>query len=171
MHPQQTPRSRLSVALFIESKHKFETLSERLRCPFRARRQMVSALLLGQNAGSRPLRCKSMLDFLFRFRFRSPQRDRQNDQGRLTRVHEAARSSIANAESELSGLRARVEKARQSAGFLLENMDNRDGRGHQSELKSLEDRLLVGERRIKELKDHIAALQRIESAVEIELKS
>jgi chromosome segregation ATPase len=109
----------------------------------------------------------------FRFRSRSSQRDQETDQARLAGVVQAVRSAVANAESELNGLRARLEKARQSAGMLLGNdMDNGDGGGaHESELRRVEEQLLGAERRIAELKDHLAALQRIESAVNVELSS
>jgi hypothetical protein len=108
----------------------------------------------------------------FQFRFRSPQRDRESDRARLTRIQQNVRSAVTDAESEFNGLRARLEKARQSAAMLLENTDNGDREGaHKSELKTVEERLLVGEKRIGQLKDHLAALQRIESAVALELNS
>ena len=108
----------------------------------------------------------------FQFRFRASQRDKESDRGRLTRIHQTIRSAVADAERELNGLRTRLDKARQSAAMLLENADNGDrGAAHKSELKSIEERLLVGEKRIVQLKDHLAALQRIESAVTIELNA
>ena len=111
-----------------------------------------------------------MLKFLFHFR--SPQRDRETDQARLARIHQTARSAVTNAESELNGLRARLERARQSASLLLGNIDNGDREeASNSELRSVEERMLVAERRIMQLNDHLAALQRIETAVNIELNS
>jgi hypothetical protein len=108
----------------------------------------------------------------FQFGFRSPQRDRESDQTRLARVHQVVCSAVTDAESELNGLRGRLEKVRQSAIALVGTMENGDGEeGHKSKLKTIEERLLVAERRIVRLKDHIAALQRIESAVNLELKS
>jgi hypothetical protein len=105
----------------------------------------------------------------FRFRFRSSQRDKETDEGRLEGILQAVRSAVTNAESEFNGLRARLEKARQSASMLLESMDD-GGRGgaQDSELKSVEERLLGGERRMIELRAHLEALRRIESAVSVE---
>jgi predicted nucleic acid-binding Zn-ribbon protein len=111
-----------------------------------------------------------MLNFLFRSR--SPQRDRETDQARLARIHQTVRTCVTNAESELNGLRARLEKARQSASMLVGNVDNSEReQASRSELRSAEERLLAAERRIVQLKDHLAALQRIASAVNMELNS
>jgi hypothetical protein len=106
----------------------------------------------------------------FRFHFRSSQRDKETDQGRLAGILQTVRSAVTNAECELSGLRTRLEKARQSAAMLLGNDLDDGGRGEaqDSELKSVEDRLLGGERRMTELKAHLEALRRIESAVSVE---
>jgi len=113
-----------------------------------------------------------MLFRLPEFRFRSPQRDKETDQARLAGIHHAARSAVTNAEHELSGIRARLEKARQTAAMLLGSLDSggRDD-AHGSELRGAEERLLVAERRMVQLKAHLAALQRIESALNIELNS
>jgi len=121
---------------------------------------------LAEKEGAAPL-------FLFpEFRFRSPQRDTETDHARLARIHQAVRFAVTNAESERNGLRARLEKARQSAGLLVGNMDNGDRAGAApSELINIKERLRVGERRISQLKDHLAALRRIESAVAGELNS
>ena len=111
-----------------------------------------------------------MLNFLFRSR--SPQRDRENDQARLARIHQTVRTCVKNAESELNGLRARLEKARQSASMVVGNVDNGErDEARRSELRRVEERLLTAERRIVQLKDHLAALQRIASAVNMELNS
>jgi hypothetical protein len=75
----------------------------------------------------------------FRFRFGLPQRDRENDQARLAGILRAVRSTTADAQSELSGLQGRVEKARQSAAMLLEN-DMDDGPARESKLKKVEAR-------------------------------
>jgi hypothetical protein len=106
----------------------------------------------------------------FQFRFRSAQRDRECDRARLTRFHQTVRSAITDADRELNGLRARLEKARQSAAMLLGNMESGDhNEGHDSKMRSVEERLLVAENRIVQLKEHLAALQRIASAVDLEL--
>jgi predicted nucleic acid-binding Zn-ribbon protein len=111
-----------------------------------------------------------MLNFLFRSR--SPQRDRETDQARLARIHQTVRTCVTNAESELNGLRARLEKAQHSASMLVGNIDNNEhDEASRSELRSAEERLLATERRIVQLKDHIAALQRIANAVNLELNS
>ena len=111
-----------------------------------------------------------MLNFLFRSR--SPERDRETDQARLAHIHQTVRTCVTNAESELTGLGARLEKARHSASMLVGNIDNSEhDEASRSELRSAEERLLAAERRIVQLKDHIAALQRIANAVNLELNS
>ena len=108
----------------------------------------------------------------FQFRFRSTQHDAGFDRARLTRIHQTVRSAVKDAERELNGLRARLEEARQSAALLLANMESGDrDQSHDFKLKSVEERLLAAEKRIRELKDHLVALQRIESAIDLELNS
>jgi chromosome segregation ATPase len=102
----------------------------------------------------------------FHFRSRSPDRDRENDRARLIRIQEAVCSSIASAESELNGLSARLESARQSAAFLLSNLDY-GGREEtvKSQLKDVEGRLLVAEKRVQQLDNRIETLEAIENMV------
>lgn len=102
----------------------------------------------------------------FHFRSRSPERDRKNDRARFIRVQEAVRSSIASAESELNGLSARLENARQSAAFLLSNLEYGDPKEtHNSQLKSVEGRLLAAEKRVLHLENQIETLEAIENMV------
>jgi hypothetical protein len=99
------------------------------------------------------------------FRFRSPERNRENDTRRLALVQKAVRSALADAEAEAIGLRARILKARRSSIFLLEQIDGREPRpARDVELRSLEASLLTAESRLGELKDHIAVLRKIEDA-------
>jgi chromosome segregation ATPase len=106
----------------------------------------------------------------FRFRFRSPQRDKGTDQARLLSIRHAVRSAISSADSELRGLQARLENARQAAASLLGNdVDGSDREpDHEAELRTAEERLLGAERRIGELKGHLGALRRIEDSVNVE---
>jgi hypothetical protein len=106
----------------------------------------------------------------FQFRSRSEGRDRESDRERLMRIHQTVRSAVTDAERELDEFRGRLEKARQSAAMLLGNTETPDhDQAYESKLTLLEGRLLVAEKRIVQLKDHLAALQRIESAVNREL--
>jgi hypothetical protein len=100
-------------------------------------------------------------------RFRSRERDQETDRGRLASIRESVLSTISSAQNELGGLQARAERARQSAATLTTaGKDEEFGR---NERASSEIRVLAPERRIEELKDHLAALRRIESAVNKEL--
>ena len=101
------------------------------------------------------------------FSFRAPQRDRESDQARLAAIRKTVRAAVTNAETELKVLRTRLESARQSAALYLTNLCNGNlEEFDRSELKSVESRLLVAEKRVKQLTDHLAALQKIESAVD-----
>jgi hypothetical protein len=62
---------------------------------------------------------------LGRFRFRSPERDRESDERRLGLIRMVARSAIADAEAEATGLRARIAEARRSGIFLVQG--DKDG--------------------------------------------
>jgi arylsulfatase A-like enzyme len=105
------------------------------------------------------------------FRFRSRDRDKDTDKARLARIHDGVRSAISNAEQELGGLQARLERSRQSAETLV-TTDNRDHADPEANgPASVQFRLLAPERRVEELKNHLAALRRIESAVNKELYS
>jgi hypothetical protein len=106
------------------------------------------------------------------FRFRSQDRDRETDGTRLASIYESVRSAISNAENELGGLTARLENAGQSASRLLTTTGNRSDKGpKKNERANIEVRLFVPERRIEELRGHLTALRRIESAVNKELNS
>jgi hypothetical protein len=102
-------------------------------------------------------------------RFRSRERDQETDRGRLASIRESVLSTISSAQNELRGLQARVERARQSAATLTTT--GKDEEFGENERASSEIRVLAPERRIEELKDHLAALRRIESAVNKELNS
>jgi hypothetical protein len=102
------------------------------------------------------------------FRFRSPERNRENDNRRIALILKTVRSALADAESEAKGLRARILKARQSSIFLVERIDGRQPEPTRDlELRGLELRLLTAESRLAELKDHIAALRKIEDATKL----
>jgi chromosome segregation ATPase len=105
----------------------------------------------------------------FRFRFRSPQRDKGTDQLRLSSIRQAVRSAISSADSEFNGLQARLENARQAAASLLGNdVDGSDREpAHEAELRNAEERLLAAEGRISQLNGHLEALRRIEDLVNV----
>jgi hypothetical protein len=115
---------------------------------------------LAEREGVHPL-------FLYpEFRFRSQDRDRETDKARLASIHEAVRSAISNVESELGGLQARLEYAHQSAAALLTPKESRnEGEADETGRAGVEVRLLAPERRMEELKHHLAALRRIENTI------
>jgi hypothetical protein len=106
------------------------------------------------------------------FRFRSQGRDGEADKARLASIYESVRSAISNVESEIGGLQARLEYARQSAATLLTTTGRRsEGEPGEAGRARVEVRLLAPERRMEELKRHLATLRRIENAVSEELNS
>jgi hypothetical protein len=101
-----------------------------------------------------------------RFRFRSPERDRETDERRFGLIRTVVRSAIADAEAEAKGLRVRIAEARRSAIFLVEHV----GYGEcaptsRAALKTREEHLLAIERRLAQLEDHLAALLKLERRV------
>jgi hypothetical protein len=122
---------------------------------------------LAEKEGVQPL-------FLYpEFRFRSRDRDIGSDQARLASIHKSVVSAILSVESELDGLRTRLEYARQAASVLLTTTDGPAKKDHpdKTDAAGVEVHLLAPERRMEELRDHLAALRRIESAVKKEMHS
>jgi hypothetical protein len=106
-----------------------------------------------------------MFDFR-QFLFRSPERDGETDRRRLVLLQESVHSALESAEHESNGLRGRLEKARQSAAFLLEQMDDgvpEAARG--AELANVERRLVGAERRLARLRIQLTILRTIENMV------
>jgi hypothetical protein len=106
-----------------------------------------------------------MFDFR-QFLFRSPERDGETDRRRLALLQHAVHSAVESAQSESDGLRARLERARQSAAFLLDQMD--DGvpeAARRAELANVEQRLVGAERRLARLRIQLTILRTIESMV------
>ncbi len=106
-----------------------------------------------------------MFDFR-QFLFRSPERDGETDRQRLALLQQAVHLAVEGAEHESKGLRGRLEKARQSAAFLLAEMD--DGgpeAARRSELANVEQRLVGAERRLARLRIQLTILRTIESMV------
>jgi hypothetical protein len=93
-----------------------------------------------------------------------PQRSQQTDERRLSRIWKVVNSAIATAETEREGLRARIEKARRSAGFLLEIDRGEYDPSNQTELKTIERYIGAAESRHAELKDHLDHLRKIKAA-------
>jgi hypothetical protein len=99
------------------------------------------------------------------FRFRSLERNRESDERRISFIQKVVRSAVAEAEAEATGLRARMAKSRRSVIFLVEHGESGGlDSSHHPELKNLEARLLVGEQRLAQLKDHVEFLRSIEVA-------
>ena len=103
--------------------------------------------------------------FFFRlFQFRSPDRDQETDNRRITLVQKALRSAVADAEAEMKGLRRRVAKARMSLTSLLAQIEDGDPQPALGvQLNNAEQRVLAGEQRLKQMKEHLALLRELES--------
>jgi predicted RNase H-like nuclease (RuvC/YqgF family) len=102
------------------------------------------------------------------FSFRAPQRDWESDQARLAEIRKALRATITDAETELKGLRKRLESARRSAALLFTNLDNGNiERADHFELKNVENRLRSAEKRARQLVEHLEALRNIENVVDM----
>jgi hypothetical protein len=101
-----------------------------------------------------------------RFRFRSPERDRENDERRFGLIRTVARSAIADAETEAEGLRARIAEGRRSAIFVVQPNDHGEyGSTNRAALETREGHLLAIERRLAQLEDHLTALRKLERRV------
>jgi hypothetical protein len=97
------------------------------------------------------------------FRFRSLERNRESDERRIAFIQKVVRSAVA--EAEVTGLRTRMAKSRRSVIFLVEHGESGGtDPSHRAEITSLEARLLVGEQRLAQLKDHVEFLRSIEVA-------
>jgi hypothetical protein len=100
---------------------------------------------------------------LRRFRFRSPERNRDAMERRLALIRRVVRSSIAEAESESKGLRARVARTRRSVISLRAQVEDREpDPACRAELTNLERTLLAGEQSFAQLEDHLTALRKLE---------
>ena len=93
-----------------------------------------------------------------RFRVRSLERDDDADARRLGSIERPLSIAIAEAKSEMEGLRRRIESARQRASVLLGDepfeSSNRES-GHEQLLIEAEQHLIAGERRIRQLAAHV----------------
>jgi hypothetical protein len=104
------------------------------------------------------------------FRFRSLVRDRTTDERRVASIQKVVLSAVAEAEAEAEaeakGLRVRISKVRSSAIFLVEQVDDHEpDPTRRADLTSVEEHLLANERRLAQLKDHLAFLRSIEIAL------
>jgi formiminotetrahydrofolate cyclodeaminase len=98
-------------------------------------------------------------------RFCSLWRNQQTDERRIAFVQKAVLSAVADAEAEAAVLHVSVAKTRTSVTMLLAQIEDGDPNPTcRTELTNLEQRLRVGERRLAQLKDHLAILQRLENA-------
>lgn len=101
--------------------------------------------------------------FAARFRFRAADRDKRSDEERITSIRNVIRGAVSGAELELVGLSRRVEEFRAQAAFLFGSEQDPIRDPHdETQLSEAEARLLAAERRIGELKDHLARLSAFE---------
>ena len=100
---------------------------------------------------------------LRRFRFRSPERNRETDERRLSRIKGVVHSGVLEAEAELKGLRARVAKTRRAVMSLLAQVEDREpDQACRAELTNLERTLRAGEQSLAQLEDHLMVLRKLE---------
>jgi hypothetical protein len=101
-----------------------------------------------------------------RFRFRSPERDRETDERRFGLIRTVVRSAIVDAEAEATGLRARIAEARRSAIFLVGQAgDGECAATSRAALTSRNERLRIIEQRLTRLEDDLVALRKLERRV------
>jgi septation ring formation regulator EzrA len=102
--------------------------------------------------------------YVFRlFQFRSPDRDQETDKRRIALVQKAVRSAVTDAEAEVKGLQTRIAKARTSVTSILAQIEDGDpDPACRAQLTNVEQRLLAGERRLVQMKDHVARLRELE---------
>jgi hypothetical protein len=102
--------------------------------------------------------------FIFRLsQFRSRKRDHATDNRRIALVQGAVLSAIADAEAEVKGLQSRITKARTSVTFLAALIEDGDlDPAGRAQLIDFEQRLLAGERRLAQMKEHVARLRELE---------
>jgi hypothetical protein len=97
------------------------------------------------------------------FQFRSTGRNRENDERRIAFVRKALRTAVTDAETEATGLRARIAKLRTAATRIVARIEDGDPNpARRAELTDLEQHLRVGERRLGQLRGHLTQLQKLE---------
>jgi hypothetical protein len=100
---------------------------------------------------------------LRRFRFRSPERDRETMERRLALIQRVVRSAIAEAEGESKGLRTRLARTRRSVMSLLAQVQDREpDPACRAELTILERTVRAGEQSLAQLEDHLTVLRKLE---------
>jgi hypothetical protein len=96
-----------------------------------------------------------------RFRFRSPERDRETAERSLWLIRTAVHFAVAEADTEFNGLVARVAKTRRSVTSLLAQVDRKTDSACRTELTNLEQSLVSGQRSLAQLDDHLTALREL----------
>jgi hypothetical protein len=86
-------------------------------------------------------------------KFYMTQRAQGTDERRIAVVQKVLRSAVADAEAEATGLRKHIARTRTSVAMLLAQIEDGDPNATcRTELKHLEQRLRVRERRLERLK-------------------
>jgi hypothetical protein len=98
-----------------------------------------------------------------RFRFRSPERNREADERRLSRVRSVVQSAISEAQAEFRGLRSRITRTRRSLLCLVAQVEEHAlDPACRAELTNLEQALVAGEQSLAQLEEHLAILRKLE---------
>jgi hypothetical protein len=99
------------------------------------------------------------------FSFSSPPRNQETDRRRLSQIWRVVNSAISHAETEAKGLRARIAEARISASFLVDVAGCGSDPSSRARLKTVERYVADADARVRQLKDHLEHLRKIEAVV------
>jgi hypothetical protein len=104
---------------------------------------------------------------LRRFRFRSPERDRQSVERRLALIRRVVYSTLAEAEFESKGLRVRLARTQRSVMSLLaQAQDIEIDPACCFELANLELSLVAGQQSLARLEDQLIGLRKLERHID-----
>ncbi len=104
---------------------------------------------------------------LFRFRVRSPERDRETDSERLKRLKQSIATIRAEMDKEREGLRGRYDKVMADAAFSQEALENDNaGSAMSSRIDTMTDAMIRYTRRMADLQRQVEFVTGIEREVE-----
>lgn len=105
---------------------------------------------------------------LFRFRVRSPERDRETDRDRLQRLRQLLGDIRAEMEREKNGLRDRYEKVTADAAFSQQALeDDQGGAAISSKVDQMTDAMIRYTKRMASLETQLDFVTDIDRRVEL----
>jgi hypothetical protein len=102
---------------------------------------------------------------LTRFRVRSPERDRETDAGRLTRLRQLIAELRNEMEREGNGLRDRYEKVTANAAFSLLALEEDAGAGVSSKIGDMTETMIHYAKRMSSLEVQIGFVSDLDQQV------